>query len=55
MVLELCTIAPTLAKTRLLRKAKVGLLLKQYRICRVDAETVIRTLREPATRLRMAC
>ena len=39
--LELWTIAPTPAKARQLRKAAVGRLLKQHRIRRIDAETVI--------------
>jgi hypothetical protein len=42
--LELWTIAQTPAKARQLRKATVGQLLKQHRIRRIDAETVIRTL-----------
>jgi transposase len=49
--LELWTIAPTPAKARQLRKATVGRLLKQHRIRRIDAETVIRTLREPAIKV----
>jgi transposase len=49
--LELWTIAPTPAKARLLRKSTVGQLLKQHRIRRIDAETVIRTLREPAIKV----
>jgi hypothetical protein len=49
--LELWTIAPTPARARLLRKAKVGQLLKQHRIRRIDAETVISTLREPAIKV----
>ena len=49
--LELWTIAPTPAKARHLRKATVGQLLKQHRIRRIDAETVIRTLREPAIKV----
>jgi transposase len=46
--LELWTIAPTPAKARQLRKPTVERLLKQHRIRRVDAETVLGTLREPA-------
>jgi transposase len=49
--LELWTLAPTPAKARQLRKSTVEQLLKQYRIRRVDAETVIRTLREPAIKV----
>ena len=49
--LELWTIAPTPAKARQLRKSTVEQLLKQHRIRRVDAETVIRTLREPAIKV----
>ena len=49
--LELWAIAPTPAKARQLRKATVGQLLKQHRIRRIDAETVIRTLREPAIKV----
>ena len=45
---ELWTIAPTPAKARQLRKPTVERLLKQHRIRRVDAETVLGTLREPA-------
>jgi transposase len=49
--LELWTIAPTPAKARQLRKSTVEQLLKQHRIRRVDAETVIHTLREPAIKV----
>jgi hypothetical protein len=49
--LELWGIAPTPAEGRQLRKAKVGQLLKQHRIRRIDAETVISTLREPAIKV----
>ena len=49
--LELWTLAPTPAKARRLRKSTVEQLLKQHRIRRVDAETVIRTLREPAIKV----
>lgn len=49
--LELWTIAPTPAKAERLRKSTVERLLKQYRIRRVDAETVLRTLREPALKV----
>jgi Transposase IS116/IS110/IS902 family len=49
--LELWTIAPTPAKARQLRKSTVEQLLKQHRIRRIDAETVLRTLREPAIKV----
>jgi transposase len=49
--LELWTIAPTPARARQLRKSTVEQLLKQHRIRRIDAETVIRTLREPAIKV----
>jgi len=49
--LELWTLAPTPARARQLRKSMVEQLLKQHRIRRVDAETVIRTLREPAIKV----
>ena len=49
--LELWTIAPTPAKARQLRKSTVQQLLKQHRIRRVDTETVLRILREPAIKV----
>ncbi|HEY2533741.1 MAG TPA: transposase [Xanthobacteraceae bacterium] len=49
--LELWTIAPTPAKAHQLHKSTVEQLLKQHRIRRVDAETVIRTSREPAIKV----
>jgi len=49
--LELWTIAPTPAKARQLRKPTVERLLRQYRIRRVDADTVLCTLREPAIKV----
>jgi transposase len=49
--LELWTIAPTPAKAHQLRKPTVELILKQHRIRRVDADTVLRTLREPAIKV----
>ena len=52
--LELWTIASTPAKAGRLRKSTVERLLKQYRIRRIDAETVLRILREPAIKLRRA-
>ncbi len=48
---ELWTIAPTPAKARQLRKATVERLLKQHRIRRLDADTVLGTLREPAIKV----
>ena len=49
--LELWTIAPIPSKARQLRKSTVEQLLKQHRIRRIDAETVIRRLREPAIKV----
>jgi hypothetical protein len=49
--LELWTMTPTPAKARRLRKATVERLLQQYRIRRVDGETVVRTLRQPAIKV----
>jgi transposase len=49
--LELWAIAPTPAKARQLRKSAIERLLKQHRIRRVDAETILRTLREPAIKV----
>jgi hypothetical protein len=49
--LELWTIASTPAKAGRLRKSTVERLLKQHRIRRVDAETVLRILREPAIKV----
>ena len=46
--LELWGLAPQPARARQLRKATVEQLLKQHRIRRIDAETVLRILREPA-------
>ena len=45
--LELWSIAPTPSKARRLHKSTIEQLLKQHRIRRIDAETVLRTLREP--------
>jgi hypothetical protein len=50
-LLELWTRAPTPAKAAHLRKSTVEQLLKQYRIRRVDADTVLRILREPALKV----
>ncbi len=49
--LALWTIAPTPAKARQIRRPTVERLLKQHRIRRIDAETVLRTLREPAIKV----
>jgi transposase len=49
--LELWAIASTPAKAGQLRKSTVERLLGQHRIRRVDAETVLRTLREPAIKV----
>jgi hypothetical protein len=49
--LELWTIAPTPAKARRLRKSTVEQLLRQNRIRRLDAETVLRILQEPALKV----
>jgi hypothetical protein len=46
-LLELWTLAPTPTKARQLRKPAVERLLRQHRIRRVDADTVLRILREP--------
>jgi transposase len=49
--LDLWAIASTPAKAGRLRKSTVERLLKQYRIRRMDAETVLRVLREPAIKV----
>ena len=49
--LELWTIAPTPAKAHQLRKATIEQILKRHRIRRVDADTVLRTLQEPAIKV----
>jgi hypothetical protein len=49
--LELWTIAPTPAKAHQLRKSTIEQILKRHRIRRVDADTVLRTLREPAIKV----
>jgi hypothetical protein len=49
--LALWTIAPTPAKARQIRKSTVEQLLKQHRIRRIDADTVLSTLREPAIKV----
>jgi hypothetical protein len=50
-LLELCTIAPTPAKAGQLRKSTVEQLLKRNRIRRLDAETALQILREPAIKV----
>jgi transposase len=50
-VLELWDLAPTPAKARRLRAAVVEKLLKQHRIRRTDADTVVRKLQEPAIKV----
>jgi transposase len=49
--LELWSTAPTPVKARQLRKPTVERILNQHRIRRVDADTVLRTLREPAIKV----
>lgn len=49
--LELWTIAPTPAKARQLRKPTVERVLRQHRIRRLDADTVLAALREPAIKV----
>ena len=49
--LELWEKAPTPAKAIGLRKSAVERLLQRYRTRRVDAETVLRRLREPAIKV----
>jgi hypothetical protein len=49
--LELWEKAPTPANATKLRKSTVEYLLKRYRLRRVDAETVLRKLREPAIKV----
>ena len=49
--LELWTLAPTPAKAHQLRKRTIEQILKRHRIRRVDADTVLRTLREPAIKV----
>src|SRR3954447_25715013 len=49
--LELWVIASTPAKAGRLRKSTVERLLKQHRIRRIDAETVLCVLREPAIKV----
>jgi Transposase len=47
-LLDLWTMAPTPAKAMHLRKTSVAQVLKRNRIRRIDAETVLRALRQPA-------
>ena len=49
--LELWAIAPTPVKAQQLRKPPVESILRQHRIRRVDADTVLQTLREPAIKV----
>jgi transposase len=49
--LDLWIMAPTPAKTKHLRKATVERLLKRYHIRRVDAETVLHSLRQRAIKV----
>ena len=49
--LEFWTMAPTPIKARHLRRSTVDRLLKRYRIRRVDGETVVSTLRQPAIKV----
>jgi transposase len=49
--LDLWTIAPVPAKADYLRKTSVEQLLKRHRIRRMDAETVLSTLRQPAIKV----
>lgn len=49
--IELWTIAPTPAKARQLHTSTVARLLKQHRIRRLDTETVLGTLRDPAIKV----
>src|SRR5215472_13762830 len=50
-LLELWLKAPTPAKAARLRVSAVERLLKQHRIRRVNAEVILRTLREPAIKV----
>jgi hypothetical protein len=49
--LDLWTLAPTPAKAKHLRQTTIEQLLKRHRIRRIDAETVLRTLRQPAIKV----
>ena len=50
-VLDLWNLVPTPAKARRLRAASVEKLLKQHRVRRIDADTVLRILQEPAIKV----
>jgi transposase len=50
-VLELWSIAPTPAKAARLRAATIAKLLRQHRIRRIDAETALGILRQPAIKV----
>jgi transposase len=50
-LLELWTLAPTPSKARRLRKSTIERLLKQHRIRRMDAETALGILKEPAIKV----
>ena len=47
-VRDLESLAPTLDKARRVRVKTIAGLLKRHRVRRIDAETVLLTLREPA-------
>jgi transposase len=49
--LDLWTRAPTPAKAKHLRRTTIEQLLKRHRIRRIDAETVLRILRQPAIKV----
>ena len=53
-VRELWCLAPTPAKAQRVRAATVAKLLKRHRVRRIDGETALRTLREPAVSSRPA-
>src|ERR1700677_3527418 len=50
-LLELWTLAPTPSKARRLRKSTIERLLKQHGIRRMDAETALGILKEPAIKV----
>src|SRR5918995_1604314 len=54
-VLALWSMAPTPAKAARLREATIARLLRQHRIRRVDAETALGILRQPARKLDELC
>jgi hypothetical protein len=49
--LDLWTLAPTPAKAKHLRQTTIEQLLKRHRIRRIDAETVLRILRQAAIKV----